>query len=203
MSKDYWNKIYNNIESSGSDDWLDKYSVMLQSTNNIPILDIGCGLGNDTLYLLNRGFNVISCDFSEKALNKLMSLNSNVKTKCFNIKDGLPFEDKSVNIIISDLSLHYFPWVETEYILTEFYRVLDNNGKIFCRVNSTKDINYGAGIGLEIEENFYINNGNSKRFFDKNQIYQLFKNWTIKNIVETSISRYGSDKIIWDLAICK
>mgnify|MGYP000041994864 CR=1 FL=1 len=35
------------------------------------ILDLGCGIGADTLYLLERGYNVLSCDFSVEALKSI------------------------------------------------------------------------------------------------------------------------------------
>ena len=44
--------------------WLDEYK-------NILMLDLGCGIGADTLYLLERGYNVLSCDFSVEALKSI------------------------------------------------------------------------------------------------------------------------------------
>lgn len=68
---------------------------------------------------------------------------------------GLPFEDNLTDIIISDLSLHYFTEEKTLEILKEIKRVLKPNGLLIFRVNSVKDVNHGAGQGIEIEQHLY------------------------------------------------
>lgn len=205
MSKEYWNNVYDTIDINKrkGDVWLEKHNELLLESIDVPILDIGCGLGNDTLYLIDRGYDVISCDFSKVALSKLVLLNNRVKTKCIDINDKLPFKNSSTKIIISDLSLHYFSWFDTTNILLEFSRVLDDQGKLFCRVNSTNDFNHGAGKGIELEKNFYENDGKTKRFFDEKHIRELFKDWNIMYINETQISRYKYDKIAWEVIISK
>ncbi len=50
-------------------DWLEKFDDIIMSTQK-PILDLGCGGGNDTLYLISKGKQVISCDQSPSAINK-------------------------------------------------------------------------------------------------------------------------------------
>lgn len=205
VQKDYWTKLYES-KSAGRpkyDLWLDQYENILNKSIDTPIIDLGCGLGNDTLYLKERGYDVISCDFSEQALEQLSSIVDHAHVECFDLKAGLPFEDCSAKVIISDLSLHYFSWVETQSILEEIYRVLMNEGVLLCRVNSTNDTNYGAGEGVRIEENFYDINGNFKRFFNETQLKQLFKGWDIQYIKETEMSRYKMSKIVWEIAIQK
>lgn len=63
---------------------------------------------------------------------------------------GLPFDDNFTDIIISDLSMHYFTKQKTCEILKEMKRVLKPNGILLFRVNSVKDVNHGAGEGTEI-----------------------------------------------------
>jgi SAM-dependent methyltransferase len=203
LQKDYWNKIYgsNSDRKPKYDLWLDKYKNILIGSKDTPIIDLGCGSGNDTLYLKERGYEVISCDFSEKALERLSGFFDNLSVKCFDLRGGLPFEDNFAKIIISDLSLHYFQWVETEKILKEISRVLMKEGVLLCRVNSTNDINYGAGQGVKIEENFYNIDGKLKRFFNEVQLRELFKEWDIQYINETEIDRYNSKKVLWEISI--
>jgi hypothetical protein len=108
-----------------------------------------------------------------------------------------------VRVIISDLSLHYFYWSETKNILSEIERVLTYDGIFFCRVNSTKDINYGAGEGTKLEENYYNVNGRLKRFFDRENLNELFKEWEIVNMDECEMTRYKNKKIVWEIAARK
>ncbi|AGK95533.1 class I SAM-dependent methyltransferase [Clostridium pasteurianum] len=205
LQKEYWNKIYESIldKKLKYDPWLDKYENILMKSKDTPIIDLGCGFGNDTLYLKERKYEVISCDFSEKALRRLSNFIDNLNVKCFDMKDGLPFQDSSAKVIISDLSLHYFTWNETQDILKEIKRVLINEGTLICRVNSTRDMNYGAGQGIKIEENFYNIDGNLKRFFNESQLRELFREWDILYIMETEINRYNMSKIAWEISIKK
>lgn len=203
--KEFWNEMFNSIENKKPqyDLWLDKYENILIKSKGIPIIDLGCGLGNDTLYLKERDYEVISCDFSEKALKKLSSYFDNLNIKCFDMLDGLPFENNSTRIIISDLSLHYFTWDDTEKILKEISRVLMKDGFLLCRVNSINDINYGAGKGIKIEENFYDIDGKLKRFFSEEELKKLFKGWDIQYIKESKINRYKSNKVMWEISVKK
>ena len=203
--KIFWNEMFKSIEDRKLqyDLWLDKYENILIKSKDSPIIDLGCGFGNDTLYLKERGYEVVSCDFSEEALIRLNNLIDNLTVKCFDMKDGLPFKNNSSRVVISDLSLHYFTWGDTQKILKEINRVLMNDGILLCRVNSTNDINYGAGQGIEIEENFYDINGKLKRFFDEGQLRKLFKDWDIQYIKESQINRYKNVKIVWEIPIKK
>lgn len=201
----YWNKHYmaSGNKSVIYDLWLDKYESILHASKDIPIIDLGCGLGNDTLYLYERQYKVISCDYSEEALKKLELFIDNPITKLFDMKDGLPFESESVKVVIADLSLHYFSWAETKKIVNEIKRVLKENGFLLLRVNSVKDTNYGAGKGIIIEKNYYNIDGHLKRFFDREQLEKLFIDWKIKYSKEYEMNRYINSKILWEMAVQK
>lgn len=205
LQKDYWNDFYESIPNREPkyDLWLDKYENILINSKDTPIIDLGCGSGNDTIYLKERGYEVISCDFSEKVLIRLSNFVDNLNTECFDLKAGIPFEDNCAKVVISDLSLHYFTWDDTEKILKDISRILMNEGVLLCRVNSTNDKNYGAGQGIEIEENFYNIDGKLKRFFNKQQLKKLFKDWNIQYINETEISRYKMNKLAWEISLKK
>lgn len=198
-----WNDLFSSCgpKKPQYDDWLDKYQNYLDESKNIPIIDLGCGFGNDTLYLTERGYPVISCDYSIEALNRLKSFIEKPDIRLFNILDGLPFDDNTARVLIADLSIHYFSWEDTNEIINNISRVLSRDGYFLCRVNSDKDINYGAGQGIKVEDNFYNVDGKLKRFFDREQIIKLFKNWEIINISEYEMNRYQEPKIIWEIAV--
>lgn len=204
-SRIYWNEQYmaSGNKSVIYDLWLDKYESILQASKDTPIIDLGCGLGNDTLYLYERHYKVISCDYSEEALKKLELFIENPITKLFNMKDGLPFESESAKVVIADLSLHYFSWSETKKIVNEIKRVLKENGFLLLRVNSVKDTNYGAGKGIIIEKNYYNIDGHLKRFFDREQLVKLFIDWKVKYSKEHEMNRYTNSKILWEMAVQK
>jgi SAM-dependent methyltransferase len=195
-----WNSIFIKYGSRTPkyDDWLDKFLPDLEISRGQDIIDLGCGSGNDTLYLTERGFSVISCDYSIEALKRLTHFIRNPQTRHFDIRERFPFDDSSVSVIISDLSIHYFSKKETERIAEELSRVLVSGGFLLCRINSTKDVNHGAGQGEKIEDNFYNYEGTLKRFFDRNEIDYFFSRWKIDYINECEMLRYKQKKIVWE-----
>jgi SAM-dependent methyltransferase len=199
----YWNELYRlrDMKKPVYDLWLDKYENILLSSQAIPIIDLGCGSGNDTLYLCQKGYKVISCDFSSEALRKVAFFIEKPVTKLVDMTKDLPFASESVKVVIADLSLHYFSWAQTQKIVMEIKRILQKGGYLLARVNSVKDINHGAGQGIVVEENYYFRNGQYKRFFDKAQLEKLFAEWEILCSDEYEISRYKNSKILWEIAV--
>lgn len=197
-SKDYWNEVHKSLESEELvyDNWLDLFEKEIASSTP-PIIDLGCGEGNNVLYLTKKGKQVIPCDYSEVAISNINKRFPNVKAMCFDITEDLPFENNSAEIIIADLSLHYFTKETTIKILEEIKRVLVPNGILLFRVNSVKDVNHGAMQGKEIEHHLFENNGNLKRFFDKEDFDIFFSEWETIYLNEEKMYRYTKEKIVW------
>ncbi len=202
--KDYWNETHKKY-SQGKityDNWLDNYKSALDKCRT-PVLDLGCGTGNDTLYLTEKGFNVIACDYSEVALDKIKNFFDNVETKLVDISQPLPFNDNSFDLIIADLSLHYFDKQTTKDILKEIKRILKPKGNLLARVNSVKDINHGAGQGKKIEENFYFVEGYNKRFFDIKDAEEFFSIIGKTKVKEADMLRYSKPKKVIEVNVEK
>ena len=202
---EHWNEGYKKypLQEPKYDSWLDKYNEILQKSKNTPIIDLGCGLGNDSLYLSERGYHVISCDFSEEAIKRVKMYVPNAETMIFNMNNGLPFADCNAEIVIANLSLHYFSINDTNKIIGEISRVLKIDGVLLCRLNSTKDENAGAGMGSIIEKNYYQIGDKKKRFFDKETIEKVFSQWKIINMEEYTIKKYKLPKILWEVCLQK
>lgn len=202
--KEYWNDIYASRKNNKIvyDNWLDKYMSIFK-TCKTKILDLGCGAGNDTLYLNEKGFGVISCDYSEQALNNLKTMLPKAETQNINISQKFPFKDEQFDIIIADLSLHYFDDKTTKQIMFEIKRILKLGGYLFARVNSIKDINHGAGQGKELEKHYYYVEGYNKRFFDLNDTNYYFS--IIGKVIanETQMTRYDKLKEVIEIIIKK
>lgn len=96
------------------------------------ILDLGCGIGADTLYLLERGYNVLSCDFSVEALKSIENNIPNSKTLYLDMMKKFPIADKKYSLIIADLSLHYFNNETTIHIMKEIKRILKDGGVLLA-----------------------------------------------------------------------
>ncbi|MBW1946155.1 MAG: class I SAM-dependent methyltransferase [Deltaproteobacteria bacterium] len=198
-----WNKTYSicGTENPTNDFWLEKYDHLLRESRELPIIDLGAGYGNDTIYLKQQGFNTVSCDYSEEALRRLKRLVGTTPTMCFNMLDGLPFLSNTLKTIVANLSLHYFAWYDTERIIEEINRVLVKDGCLLCRVKSIGDKEKGASQGTPIEENYYDFDGKLKRFFDEKQLKNLFRGWNTLHRFEHSIIRFGKTKIFWEVVV--
>ena len=158
------------------------------------------------MYLIKNGKKVISLDYSEIAIQKIKENIPETTTVLHDISKPLPFEKNSAEIVISDLSLHYFSKEVTNQVIAEISRVLMPNGHLLLRVNSTNDNNYGACSGEKIEDNFYLVEDKEKkkmpkRFFDEADIREFFKDWEIEYINEEKMDRYGNGKILWKVCL--
>ncbi|MBR0423580.1 MAG: class I SAM-dependent methyltransferase [Clostridia bacterium] len=199
-----WNSIHSCYERNEIkyDNWLDLFQETIKNCWS-PIIDLGCGCGNDTLYLIEKGKKVIPCDYSKSAIKNIQKNFKGIETaKCFDMSKGLPFEDNFTDLIICDLSLHYFTEKTTFKILGEIKRVLKPNGVLVFRVNSIKDVNHGAGKGKEIEPHLYeTSDGMYKRFFDLKDLEEFFESWEKLYINEETMGRYKTEKVLWKGAV--
>jgi ubiquinone/menaquinone biosynthesis C-methylase UbiE len=96
------------------------------------VLDVGCGSGFYSEYALNKNANVTGVDASQKMLDYIRGKNNSANLKLIraDIGQGLPYiETASQDYIICSLVLQYIEnW---KGIISEFYRVLKKDGKVY------------------------------------------------------------------------
>ena len=196
----YWEKVHsvNSGKEIKIDDWLDDFSDIIKKCST-PVLDLGCGTGNDTLYLTQRNKRVIACDMSVTAIDAIRNNIPEVyDTRCFDMLRGLPFADGSFELVIADLCLHYFREADTFQLINDIKRVLTKDGHLIFRVNSINDVNHGAGKGTEVEPHlFETSDGRLKRFFDDDDINHFFGDFHIEYIKEEIMTRYELEKRLY------
>lgn len=117
------------------------------------------------------------------------------------ISQTLPFEDKTFDLIIADLSLHYFDEQTTKNIMQEIKRILRPNGNLIARVNSIADINHSAGQGEKLEENFYFVEGYNKRFFSIEDAQKFFSIISETKLREANMLRYAKPKKVIEVHV--
>ena len=202
---DNWSKKRSSIPVY--DLWLDEYKDILVKNKDNDILDLGCGIGADTLYLIERGYNVLSCDFSKEALKCVEDNIPNSKTMYLNMLEKFPIDNDTYSLIIADLSLQYFNNQDTIHIVNEIKRILKTDGILLARVASVNDFNFGAGVGEELEKNFYFEGDYTKRFFDLEDVNRYFGIIGSVEAEETSMTRdedeYLKSKILYKVKVMK
>lgn len=206
--KQEWNEMHKKFAENPNnilkyDEWLEEFKTTIDAVNT-EIIDLGCGVtGNNTLYLLNRNKKVISCDFAEEALKVVATHIPNSRTLLFDMTERFPFEDNFTDLIIADLSIHYFSKQVTINIINEIKRVLKNNGYLIFRVNSTKSTEYKEIKETSLEDNYYFIKGITKRFFSEKDILNFFYDWNIEFMKEENMDRWSDDKIVWKVMVKK
>ena len=202
---DNWSKRRSSVPVY--DLWLDEYKDILEQNKDKEILDLGCGIGADTLYLLERGYNVLSCDFSNEALKSIQHNIPNSKTLYLDMMKDFPVEDNTYSLIIADLSLHYFDNETTIHIMKEIKRILKKGGILLSRVASVNDFNFGAGVGEQLEKNYYFEGDYTKRFFDFEDVNKYFGIIGSVEAEETEMTRneeeYSKPKVLYKIKVKK
>jgi hypothetical protein len=108
------------------------------------------------------------------------------------------------DVVLASLSLHYFPWRTTVGLFAEIHRVLRGASLLLLRVNATDDVEHGAGIGEEIEPNYFRSEGTDgryrqKRFFDERAVRDaLGARFVIRHLRHDTTDRYGTTKRVWE-----
>jgi SAM-dependent methyltransferase len=202
----YYEALLRGKRNLKRDPWLEDWLHLIPKGNRKRALDIGCGSGHNSALLLEHGFEVAAFDFSKRALELCRHLAPKARAVWGDIRKGWPFNDEKFELIVADLTLHYFAWDLTVSIVKEISARLMQNGLFASRFNSIRDANYGAehGISVQGESNLLIVNGRQKRFFTRDCFSKLFGPlWSVINLTEKTIYRSGPPKVVWELVATK
>ena len=175
-----------------------KKSLELFKKQNITkIIDLGAGLGRDTIFFAQNLIHVNALDYSPsgiKVINKKaekQNLSNLISTKIFDVRKKLPFESNSIDACFSHmLYCMALTNIELENLNNEICRVLKPNGINIYTVRHTNDGDYKKGI--HIGEDLYENDGFIVHYFSKDKINSLlkgFKNLEIENFEEGNFPR--------------
>ncbi len=110
-----------------------------KSKNFSSVLDLGCGIGRNALFLAKMNFDVDAFDLS---LNGLAQLIKSAKEENLNIKikNGdmlqLPYKDNYFDCLLAFHSIYHTDLEGLKKVISEINRVLKNGGEIFITLNS-------------------------------------------------------------------
>ena len=161
------------------------------------VLELGSGLGRDTIFFAKNSIHVTALDYSssgieitkQKALKQ--NLTKNISTNIFDIRKKLPFKDNSIEGCFSHM-LYCMALTSNELknLNNEICRVLKPNGINIYTVRNTHDGDYKKGIHRG--EDLFENDGFIVHFFSENKIKSLlsgFKNMLIEEFDEGKFPR--------------
>ena len=174
-----------------------KKSLKIFQENNInTIIELGAGLGRDSIYFSINNLSVTSLDYSQSGINIInKKINNdklkNISTKVFDVRQKLPFEDNSIDGCFSHML--YCMALSNQNLFNlnkEICRILKPDGLNIYTVRNEHDGDYKNGIHRG--EDMYENDGFIVHFFNKTKINQLtdgFKNIKIESFEEGTFPR--------------
>lgn len=206
--KKLWNNEYKIQPTIPSSHRCSPAHALLEISNKIDfkelkVLDMGCGNGRNSIYMAEQGAHVTAIDFSSVAINILnssISLAKNtpsINTINKDICNGLPFEDKSVDLILDSYCLCHFIDIEsTKRAMQDCLRVLKTKGRLIKIHLSNEDQYYldrqesntaYGHISLDSANNLRKNHFSLNTYLDN--VTQGFNLLSSKNICFNDIVR--------------
>ena len=161
------------------------------------IIELGAGLGRDTVFFAKNKIKVEALEYSSTAIKiiekktKDNNLSKSISTKHFDVRDKLPYADNSIKGIFSHM-LYCMALTNSgiNKLNDEIFRVLEPGGINIYSVRNTNDGDYKKGIRRG--EDMYENDGFIVNFFSEKKVNSLlkgFKNLSIINFEEGSFPR--------------
>ena len=175
-----------------------KKSLELFKEKNIhKIVEIGAGLGRDTLFFAKNLIHTTALDYSPSGIDiinqktKKNNLSNYISTKLFDLRQKLPFEDNSIEACYSHmLYCMALTTSDLKKLNNEILRILKPGGINIYTVRHTGDGDFQNGI--HIGEDLYENDGFIVHYFSEDKVNSLlngFKNITLEKFEEGKFPR--------------
>ena len=151
------------------------------------IVELGAGLGRDTLFFAKNAINVEALDYSPaaiKIINKKSlehKLSDLITTQIFDVRKKLPFKDNSIEACFSHmLYCMALSIAELKYLNSEICRILKSGGINVYTARHTEDGDYKNGTF--IGEDLYENDGFIVHFFSEEKVKKITDGFNIRSI---------------------
>lgn len=103
------------------------------------VLDAGCGLGRNLVYLHREGYEIFASDQSPAAIEHTRALLPNLPTENLRLEaiENLSYPDATFDLILSSAVLHFSrDDAHFHAMLENLWRMLKPGGLFFCRLAS-------------------------------------------------------------------
>ena len=161
------------------------------------IVEIGAGLGRDTLFFAKNLIHTTALDYSPSGIDiinqktKKNNLSNYISTKLFDVRQKLPFEDNSIEACYSHmLYCMALTTSDLKKLNDEILRILKPGGINIYTVRHTNDGDFQNGI--HIGEDLYENDGFIVHYFSEDKVNSLlngFKNTSLEKFEEGNFPR--------------
>jgi len=175
-----------------------KKSLEIFKKNNIKsILELGAGLGRDTIYFAQNSIRVHALDYSKSAIetinekSKKLGLEEFIETKIFDVRETLKFDGNIFDGCYSHM-LYCMALTNNDIknLNKEIHRIIKPNGINIYTVRNTLDGDYKKGTHRG--EDLYEMNGFIINYFSEQKIKDNldgFNNLSTENFEEGNFPR--------------
>lgn len=163
---------------------------------NIKILDLGCGGGNNSIFIASEGFSLYAIDGSRESINLTKKRLDEMGLTNFSLSHcdlaSTPYPDNFFDCIIDRQSMGHNSKKDIMAIITEIYRILKPNGRYFGIMFHREDPNkiYGKKLGngdyKDFKKGTFAKSG-LVHFTNTAEIKNLFVKFIIIDIVKIRI----------------
>ena len=160
---------------------------IFKEKNITKIIELGSGLGRDTIYFAKNSIFVEALDYSSTSIKiinqkaKKLNLSKFINTNIYDVRKNLPFDSKSLHGCFSHmLYCMALSTSDLENLNNEVYRILKPGGINIYTVRHTEDGDYKNGIHRG--EDLYENDGFIVHFFSEKKIQDLSRGFDILEI---------------------
>ena len=175
-----------------------KKALELFKEKNIhKIVEIGAGLGRDTLFFAKNLIHTTALDYSPSGIDvinqktKKNNLSNYISSKLFDVRQRLPFEDNSIEACYSHmLYCMALTTSDLKKLNNEILRILKPGGINIYTVRHTNDGDFQNGV--HIGEDLYENDGFIVHYFSEDKVNSLlngFKNISLEKFEEGNFPR--------------
>lgn len=172
--------------------------------NKINILEVGCGGGNNMLFLAQEGFNAYGIDGSKNALDiakKRFSLMGLDATFIHGDFTNLPFQEGFFDLVIDRGAICCVDKTAAIKAIEQIHNVLLKNGKFLFNpygdqhTSCTTGIEGTNGITTGIKNGTLVNVGDIS-FYNKDELFKIFTpdKWLIKSMRMKHFSELSIEK---------
>ena len=161
------------------------------------IVEIGAGLGRDTIFFAKNSIHTTALDYSPSGIKvikqkiKKNNLSNYISTKLLDVREKLPFEDNSIEACYSHmLYCMALTTDDLQKLNNEIQRILKSSGINIYTVRHTNDGDFQNGIHRG--EDLYENDGFIVHYFSKEKVNSLlngFKNISLEKFEEGKFPR--------------
>jgi len=141
-------------------DWASMPSIFVeQAKEHLPstgkVLELGCGSGQDGLWLAAQGYDVTQTDLIDSMFPTIeeRARQLGVETTLQQldvVTDLATIPDQTYDVVHAHLSLHYFDKKTTQAIFDQIHRILKTGGVLTALFNSVDDPEMKEGEEIEL-----------------------------------------------------